>query len=271
MNIINWIGDFVYSAIYSLENINDEWGDIMINNSTEKIESLLNRGANINFQYNDGYTPLMLASSKNQIKIVELLLNRGADVNMQNKYGHTALMIANFNNSYKIVKLLLNRGANVNHQDNYGDTALIYSYDSCKKIELLLNNGSDPFIKNNEGKTALDLAESEEAKYLLSKYMWNRLYQTIKKLARQYSKSDNEQKLPKDIWELILLNKLNQTLNTPKYRYILCHFAQMLEIPISEINDGNLYGLISKYLAYGQYNDSKRDEFMKRRYKLTNY
>jgi len=58
------------------------------------IELLLDRGAEISVQDEDGGTALLMAAECGQKNIVELLLDRGARINAQNENGATALHLA---------------------------------------------------------------------------------------------------------------------------------------------------------------------------------
>jgi hypothetical protein len=59
---------------------------------------LIDNGANVNIRSTDstslGWTPLMIASQHNHVKVVSLLIERGALVNEKDKFGSTALMLA---------------------------------------------------------------------------------------------------------------------------------------------------------------------------------
>ena len=58
------------------------------------VQCLLDIGANVNYQDDDGYTALMWAVCINNIDIIHQLLQAGADVHIQGKIGLTALMAA---------------------------------------------------------------------------------------------------------------------------------------------------------------------------------
>ena len=74
-------------------------------------------------------------------------------------------------------------------------------------------------------------------------------------MSKRYSKGDI--RLPKDIWELIMLNKrqmLCQKLSSNKNKYVLAAFASQMLIPITDnMSKAQLCGIISKNLAYGKY------------------
>jgi ankyrin repeat protein len=117
--------------------------------NTEIIKSLLDAGARINEQDDEGNTALMLASRCARNHNVKLLLEAGANVDVQNRYGWTALIYAaNSNGSYneanliEIIKGLLAAGATVNVRDQEGKTALNYAVRSLAITELLLSAGA---------------------------------------------------------------------------------------------------------------------------------
>lgn len=56
---------------------------------TEEARILLDAGADINFQNNDGATALHVAAFFCRPEIVQLLLDKGADKNIRNKFGAT--------------------------------------------------------------------------------------------------------------------------------------------------------------------------------------
>jgi ankyrin repeat protein len=67
--------------------------DNIIKGRDEIVKILINSGANLNLQDNNGYTPLMYACKANNLELVMELIKKGADLNLQNNNGHTALMM----------------------------------------------------------------------------------------------------------------------------------------------------------------------------------
>jgi antitoxin component YwqK of YwqJK toxin-antitoxin module/ankyrin repeat protein len=61
-------------------------------------------------------------------KAINLLVNAGADINHQNQNGLTPLMMALNQKNYAVAKTLLNLGANPNLQDNEGRNAIHYVF-----------------------------------------------------------------------------------------------------------------------------------------------
>ena len=110
---------------------------IGIPDSKYKIETLINLGANINIQDNDGNGILHYILSRDNIgteeyDIIEMLIKNGININLQNNDGDTALHKISYkkNNSYRDIGM------------------------EKKVISLLIENNADKNIKNNNGKKA---------------------------------------------------------------------------------------------------------------------
>lgn len=71
-------------------------------------ELLIEHGADIEAQYEDGETPLHQAGSK---AIAELLINKGADINAKSNNGRTPLVAAIYKEREDIADLLRSYGA----------------------------------------------------------------------------------------------------------------------------------------------------------------
>lgn len=112
--------------------------------SLQVAEFILNNGANVDVVY-DGFTALHQACYRQLCEKVELLLNNGADVNTQtNKNGggnggETPLHIAGRLNDCVVVKMLLEAGADISLTNKNGETALdaALDYGSEKTAEIL--------------------------------------------------------------------------------------------------------------------------------------
>ena len=74
--------------------------------SIEVIKLLIEHGANLNAQDNNGNTPLYDACWYGYLEIVQSLLNRGADVTMETAKGITPLEIAAERNHKEVVWFL---------------------------------------------------------------------------------------------------------------------------------------------------------------------
>jgi ankyrin repeat protein len=101
----------------------------------------------INARDEGGFTPLLIASEGSNSKdgsVLRLLLEHGADINVQNQDGKTPLHEALTYGALEVVRLLLKHGADVEAKDNYGKTALQVAaeYGHNKVVELLREHGA---------------------------------------------------------------------------------------------------------------------------------
>ena len=94
------------------------------------INELIKLGGNVNQPIKDGRTPLILSClSRKYPNVLKLLINYGADVNAQDENGYTALMyILTLNKASEkreFIKTLIDNGADLTTIRNiYGETAL---------------------------------------------------------------------------------------------------------------------------------------------------
>ena len=114
------------------------------------IESLIERGADINIRDSDRETPLHKAKSRST---AQLLLTNGAEVNARNKNGNTPLH-SMWRLNLEVVEILLKYGADPNIQGFNKKTPLYYvrNYEQAK---LLLENNANPNVQDKYGNTPL--------------------------------------------------------------------------------------------------------------------
>lgn len=258
----------------------------------EQIKYLLNSGVDINTRH-EKYesTALMWAAqfsgTVSSIDILKFLLDKGADINLQSKNGYTALAMAvqrsESTSSFETVKFLLESGADINLTCSQ-KVSILTEAKSGKIANILLEYGADPFCKSIYGNSIVYDCSSDVAD-VLYKEIWNKLYYQDMRLAKQYSKQYSEQftekkseenlevkfpVLPRDVWEIILLNKRKQELcsdlsNNKNIELLKC-FAITLKIPISNfMTKAEIGGLISRYLAYGKYYSQEARNFVNKR------
>lgn len=92
--------------------------------SADIVTKLLDNGADPNAKPHDGWTPLMLAASRDRSDLLNLLLAAGAEIDTQRPNGYTALMLAAARGLTAAVQTLLKRGADLTKKTRGGKTAL---------------------------------------------------------------------------------------------------------------------------------------------------
>ena len=139
----------------------------------EIVEMLLEGGADVNIKSDDGYTALIWASREGHKEVVEMLLQNGADVNQKDGNSYTALIWASRGGYKEVVEVLLERGADVNHKDKYSKTALMRASNNGYNeiVQLLLEGGADVHQKDKYGETALMGATDKETKMVIKEYI----------------------------------------------------------------------------------------------------
>lgn len=116
----------------------------------------------------NGFTPLIIATYRNQESCVRFLIEHKVDLNSSSQEG-PALLGACYKGNIALASILLENGASVNLGGN-GVTPLIFAVQG-KNVELtklLMKFNADPNLKDPSGFTALDYAKNLDSKELLS-------------------------------------------------------------------------------------------------------
>ena len=93
------------------------WQDVQ-NGDTDKVQSQIESGADVDARDALGRTPLYYAIYKKHPEIIGLLVRSGANVNMKHKADKTPLHLAAELGDTLTVRLLLKAGAKVNSMDS---------------------------------------------------------------------------------------------------------------------------------------------------------
>ena len=106
----------------------------------EKVQEELDKGADVNADYGNGWTPLHYASRQPNAEIVQLLIDNEAKLDNKTNIGDTPLHLACKNTQDKIILLLVKNGADV-EAINHMNELPIYLYK--KYVEMKKSNLND--------------------------------------------------------------------------------------------------------------------------------
>ncbi|KAI2616109.1 hypothetical protein GGR54DRAFT_611210 [Hypoxylon sp. NC1633] len=124
----------------------------------DTLSALFSNGANINHANNLGFSPLVVACIKQNLKLVKHLLDLGADINHQGPLTKaTALMEACCNSDAEIVEILLRRGADTTLTNNNGLAALALAcrFNQLEHVRALIRHGVMVGVRDKVGFTPL--------------------------------------------------------------------------------------------------------------------
>ncbi|KAJ7759531.1 ankyrin repeat-containing domain protein [Mycena metata] len=144
------------------------------NGRLEVVKFLIEHGANINASDNDGYTSLSIASANGHLDVVKFLIEHGADINAKDQDGHlTSLYVASANGHLDVVKFLIEHGANIgaSNKDGWTSLYLASTYGRLKVVKFLIEHGADINASDKGGYTSLYVASAnghlEVVKFLI--------------------------------------------------------------------------------------------------------
>lgn len=136
---------------------------------SDLLKLMFEKKVDVNVQGPDGYSPLRLATSYNDVEMVKYLLELKADPNTKDIQWETPLYWAAYNGNLPIVELLLNAGADPNIVAKDKETALMKAASSGHKevVLKLLEYGAKTNLKNSWKQTAQDIAKQNGHKEIV--------------------------------------------------------------------------------------------------------
>jgi ankyrin repeat protein len=122
-----------------------------------EVTRLINNGADIFAETDQGATPLIFAVSNNQTEAAKVLIDYGSDVNKVTSQTVTPLIIAVKNQNSEIAEALIREDADIDATDKYGATALHYAsvYGYFQLVDMLLYYNASIDKRTFDGSTPL--------------------------------------------------------------------------------------------------------------------
>ncbi|KAL9615810.1 MAG: hypothetical protein Q9160_009243, partial [Pyrenula sp. 1 TL-2023] len=124
------------------------------------LKELAEAGADLNIKGPEYWCPLRIAIERDGQDVVEYLVRAGADVEIEDEGGRTPLMSAVRRQDLRQVDVLVQAGANVNVRDHAGWCPLTVAIIMGSRIIVayLLSHGADVSLKSRESCTALHMS-----------------------------------------------------------------------------------------------------------------
>ncbi|MEJ1959600.1 MAG: ankyrin repeat domain-containing protein [Nitrosomonadales bacterium] len=117
----------------------------------DEITTFLDAGIAVDYRFENGQTPLIIAAINGQIGVVRSLIVHGAGLNLYDEGKYTALHWAAYYHHGEIVADLIKAGADINVVQNSGDTplSLAVTRGHLDVVKVLLENRATPNIAEN--------------------------------------------------------------------------------------------------------------------------
>ncbi|ORX43367.1 ankyrin [Piromyces finnis] len=153
-NNIEVIKEYINENVVNIDEIKISENPLIFaiknNISDSIIKFLISNIKQINFELNNGETPLTAALSHNKLKIAEDLINNGFNINYMNIYTENALIYLIKNNqiSRESLSFLLNNNIDINIKDEDDRNALMYAVEN--ELFLIVKDILEYYIMDNK-------------------------------------------------------------------------------------------------------------------------
>jgi len=130
------------------------------NGHVEAARILIERGADMTAEDNDGESPLHLALHQENVEVARMLIERGTAVAARNKVGDTPLHLALRQTEMEVARMLIERGASMTAQNGVGETPFhrVLRHGEVDVARMFIEHGADMAAQNDDGETMLHLA-----------------------------------------------------------------------------------------------------------------
>lgn len=113
------------------------------------LDSLLQTRAQIDWQNEEGQTPLLAAVQEGHADTIDLLIRRKADIDKSDFGGDTPLAIATSLNNVEAVRLLLERGADVTRRTQWDETIVELAESKIAEYEEGVQDAATESVEQN--------------------------------------------------------------------------------------------------------------------------
>ena len=130
---------------------------------TDVVRVLIDAGADIDTDNNDGHSPLHSASTSGALDVVKVLVRAGAGVDVTDDNGDTLLILAAYFGHTETVRYLVGLPeVDVNHCNSQNVTALHCAAKKghTKVVRVLIDAGADIDTRNDDGRSPLHCAST---------------------------------------------------------------------------------------------------------------
>lgn len=131
----------------------------VVNGKLNAAKTLIHRGANLN-QDSDFGSPMHLAAMQGHVELIPVMAEKGGDVNLKSQYkGVTPLIVATTNNDMAAAQALLNAGADKDQLSEGNNVLHVAAFNGYTELVKLFGKDNPNIDQpHHEGATALALA-----------------------------------------------------------------------------------------------------------------
>ncbi|HEO65176.1 MAG TPA: redoxin domain-containing protein [Spirochaetes bacterium] len=164
MKQLTLITIILFLTTFLWADMNQDMLRAVTNGNEKKVSELIKKGADVNADLKDGYTPLHFAALTGNMKIITLLVTKGSKIKAKAKDGTTALHFAAYAGHIKVVQFLIEKKADLNAKlavtqlNQFTPLHVAVWRNNLAITQLLVNKGASLKDKTDKGFTPLHIA-----------------------------------------------------------------------------------------------------------------